>query len=178
MSRPPAPPSAATPQPMRRMRGFEAAAGLVRDPIRAAGEKRGFAVARLLTHWAEIVGDDLAGCTRPVKVGYSRDGMGATLTLLTSGPMAPMVEMQKDSIRARVNACYGYSAISRILLTQTAASGFAEGQAEFRPAPIIAKPAADPAVLAKAAETAGGVQDTGLRAALALLAQNVLTRTK
>ena len=174
MPRPPAP----TPSPTRRMRGFEPAGGLVRDPIRAAGEKRGFAVARLLTHWAEIVGDDLAGCTRPVKVGYAQGGMGATLTLLTMGAVAPMVEMQKDSIRAKVNACYGYSAISRILLTQTAASGFAEGQAEFRSAPKVAKPAADPAVLAKAADTAGGVQDTGLRAALALLAQNVLTRTK
>lgn len=174
MPRPPAPPVNAT----RRMRGFEPAAGLVRDPIRAAGEKRGFAVARLLTHWSEIVGDDLARCTRPVKVGYTRDGMGATLTLLTMGPVAPMVEMQKDTIRARVNACYGYSAISRILLTQTAASGFADGQAEFGHAPKAAPVVADPAVLARAAETAGGVQDTGLRAALALLAQNVLTRTK
>ena len=174
MPRPPIP----TAKPTRRMRGFEPAAGLVRDPIRAAGEKRGFAVARLLTHWAEIVGDDLAGCTRPVKVGYTRDGMGATLTLLTVGPVAPMVEMQKDSIRAKVNACYGYSAISRIMLTQTAASGFAEGQAEFRAAPKVPAVAVDPAVLAKAAETAGGVQDTGLRDALALLAQNVLTRTK
>ena len=174
MPRPPAP----TPKPTRRMRGFEPASGLVRDPIRAAGEKRGFAVARLLTHWAEIVGDDLAGCTRPVKVGYAQGGMGATLTLLTSGAVAPMVEMQKDSIRARVNACYGYAAISRIALTQTASSGFAEGQAEFRAAPKAAKVAVDPAVLAKAAETAGGVQDTGLRDALALLAQNVLTRIK
>lgn len=178
MPRPPAPPVASQPKPTRRMRGFEPAAGLLRDPIRAAGEKRGFAVARLLTHWAEIVGEDLAGCTRPVKVGYSRDGMGATLTLLTAGPVAPMVEMQKDSIRAKVNACYGYSAISRILLTQTAASGFAEGQAEFRAAPQAVKAAPDPATLERAAATAGGVQDTGLRAALALLAQNVLTRTK
>ena len=174
MPRPPAP----TPKPTRRMRGFEAAAGLVRDPIRAAGEKRGFAVARLLTHWAEIVGEDLARCTRPVKVGYAQGSMGATLTLLTSGAVAPMVEMQKDSIRTRVNACYGYAAISRIALTQTASTGFAEGQAEFGHAPKAAKVAVDPAVLAKAAETAGGVQDTGLRDALALLAQNVLTRTK
>ncbi len=171
-------PSAPNPKPIRRMRGFEPAGGLVRDPIRVAGEKRGFAVARLLTHWAEIVGEDLAGCTRPVKVGYSQGGMGATLTLLTSGPVAPMVEMRKDTIRAKVNACYGYAAISRIALTQTASTGFAEGQAEFRAAPAQAKPAPDPAVLANAARTASGVTDSGLRDALALLAQNVLTRTK
>ena len=166
------------PSPVRRMRGFEPAAGLVRDPIRAAGEKRGFAVARLLTHWAEIVGADLAACTRPVKVGYAQGGMGASLTLLTMGAVAPMVEMQKDSIRAKVNACYGYSAISRILLTQTAASGFSEGQATCQAAPAPAPVVADPAILAKAKATAGGVRDDGLRDALALLAQNVLMRTK
>ena len=160
------------------MRGFEPAGGLVRDPIRVAGEKRGFAVARLLTHWAEIVGSDLAGCTRPVKVGYAQGSMGATLTLLISGPVAPMVEMQKDSIRAKVNACYGYAAISRILLTQTAASGFSEGQAEFRAAAKVMPKPADPAALAVAAKTAEGVHDGGLRDALALLAQNVLGRQK
>lgn len=171
-------PPASLPKSTRRMRGFEPAAGLVRDPIRVAGEKRGFAVARLLTHWAEIVGSDLASCTRPVKVGYAQGSMGATLTLLVSGPVAPMVEMQKDSIRTKVNACYGYAAISRILLTQTAASGFSEGQAEFYAAPKAMPKAADPAVLAMAAKTADGVHDGGLREALALLAQNVLSRQK
>ena len=113
--------------------------------------------------------------TRPVKVGYGREGMGATLTLLTTGPMAPMVEMQKERLRERVNAAYGYAAISRILLTQTAATGFAEGQAEFAPAPK-APPRPDPQVLAQAAEATSPVQDPDLRAALAAMAQNILTR--
>lgn len=124
----------ATP-PTRRQRGFEPTGGLLKQQIRSAGESRGFAVARLLTHWAEVAGADLGRITRPVKVGYGREGMGATLTLLTTGAMAPMVEMQKERLRERVNAVYGYAAISRILLTQTAATGFAEGQAEFTPAP-------------------------------------------
>ncbi len=169
MARTPAPP------PTRRQRGFEPTGGLLKQQIRSAGESRGFAVARLLTHWAEVAGEDLARVTRPVKVGYGREGMGATLTLLTTGAMAPMVEMQKERLRERVNAVYGYAAISRILLTQTAAIGFAEGQAEFTPAPKIpAKP--DPVILAKAAETTAPVQDPDLRAALAAMAQNILTR--
>lgn len=164
----------ATP-PTRRQRGFEPTGGLLKQQIRSAGESRGFAVARLLTHWAEVAGADLARITRPVKVGYGREGMGATLTLLTTGAMAPMVEMQKERLRERVNAVYGYAAISRILLTQTAATGFAEGQAEFTPAPKIpAKP--DPVILAKATETTAPVQDPDLRAALAAMAQNILTR--
>lgn len=166
-------PPPATP-PSRRMRGFEAASGLLKDRIRTAGEARGFAMTRLLTHWAEIVGEDIARATRPVKVGYTRDGMGATLTLLAQGATAPMIEMQKDRIRQRVNACYGYNAISRVMLTQTAAAGtfggFAEAQTAFAPPPP------DPAVTARAAVVAEGVDDDGLRAALETLAANVLSR--
>jgi hypothetical protein len=173
MARKPLPP----PSPTRRMRGFEPAAGFVQDPVRAVGESRGFAVARLLTHWADIVGEDLARSTRPVKVGYGREGMGATLTLLTTSSQAPMVQMDLPRIRERVNACYGYAAISRINVTQTAPTGFAEGQVAFTPAPK-AVAAVDPAVAAAAAETADGVQDTSLRAALENLARNVLSRRK
>ncbi|OYX26145.1 MAG: RNA-binding protein, partial [Rhodobacterales bacterium 32-66-7] len=57
------------PSPQRRQRGFEAAGGLVSAPVRAVGETRGFAVARLLTQWAEVAGAELAARTRPVKIG-------------------------------------------------------------------------------------------------------------
>lgn len=173
MSKKPLPP----PSTSRRMRGFESASTFVRDPIRAVGESRGFAVTRLLTHWADVAGEDLSRVTRPIKIGYGRDGLGATLTLLVQGASAPMVEMQKDRLRDKVNAIYGYAAISRIVLTQTAPVGFAEGQAEFTPAPK-APPRIDPQVQAQAAETAAVIGDPGLRAALEALAQNILTRRK
>ena len=105
--------------PGRRMRGFEAASGLLRDKIRSLGESRGFAVSRLLTHWAEVVGDEVAATARPVKIGYGKGGMGATLTLLTTGAVAPVLQMQLPAIREKVNACYGFNAISRIHITQT-----------------------------------------------------------
>lgn len=173
MARSPAPPM----PPSRRMRGFEPAFGLMKAPVRAAGEKRGFAVAKLLTHWADVVGEDIARATRPVKIGYGREGFGATLTLLTTGAMAPMIEMQREQIRAKVNAIYGYNAISRVILTQTAAIGFAEGQAEFTPAPKAA-PDIDPAIRAEASATAAPIRDAGLRAALEALAENILNRRK
>ncbi len=160
----------------RRFRGFEATSGLLRDQIRTVGESRGFAVARLLTHWDEIAGAEMAAITRPVKVGYGREGMGATLTLLTTGANAPMIEMQKERLREKVNAVYGYAAIRHIQLTQTAPTGFAEGQAVFGAAPPKVKAQQDPAVQARAAEAATGVADPGLRTALEQLAQNILTR--
>jgi hypothetical protein len=159
------------------MRGFEPAFGLMKDAVRAAGESRGFAVARLLTHWAEVAGEEMARKTRPVKIGYGKGGMGATLTLLVKASEAPMVQMALPVLKERVNAVYGYAAISHIHLTQTAATGFAEGRAEFTPAPK-AVPAADPATRAKAEAVAEKVADPGLRAALEQLAENILTRRR
>lgn len=165
----------------RRMRGFEAAGGLLRDPIRKAGETRGFAVTKLLTHWAEIAGPDLAPLCRPVKIGYGQGGFGATLTLLASGAAAPLVQMQTDRLRDKVNAIYGYAAIARVRVTQTAAEGFAPGLAEAqRPfgGSNIALPS--PRALARARAVVDGltegVADDGLKSALDRLASNVLMR--
>ena len=157
------------------MRGFERASGLVSGQIRGASETRGFAVSRLLTHWAEVVGPDIAASCRPVEVAYGR-GFGATLTVLTVGAQAPMLEMQKDTICERVNACYGYKAIHKVRITQTAATGFAEGRAQFEAAPKVEKQApVTPAAAKKAAEN---VADEELRLALERLGANVLSQTK
>lgn len=88
-----------------------------------------------------------------------------------------MVQMALPQLKDRVNAVYGYSAISHIHLTQTAATGFAEGQAEFTPAPKPAKHP-DPALTAQAQAVAEGVTDPSLRSALEQLAQNILTRPR
>ncbi|GAB5434229.1 MAG: hypothetical protein EpisKO_35990 [Epibacterium sp.] len=114
-----------------------------------------------------------------MKVGYGRGGFGATLTVLTTGAMAPMLEMQKAALREKVNAVYGYNAISKLHITQTAPIGFADGQVDFRYAPKTRKqeePA--PEDVAAAKETATGVENDDLRAALERLGRNVLTRQK
>jgi hypothetical protein len=161
----------------KRFTGFRRAAQLVARPVREVGESRGFAVSRLLTHWAEIAGEGLATHTRPVEVSYGRGGLGATLTILTTGANAPMVEMQKEKLRERVNACYGYAAISRVRVTQTAATGFAEGQAVFAPAPAPPEPKGPaPEARAAAARVAAPVSDPSLRDALEKLGANVISR--
>ncbi len=160
------------------MRGFEGAGKLVAGDIRKAGEARGFAVARLLTHWAEIAGSEVAAQCRPVRISYGKGGMGATLTLLTTGAAGPMLQMQLPALREKVNACYGYNAIARITLTQTAPMGFAEGQAQFAPAPPRASPALSPDLRARATREAALIRDDKLRAALERLAGNVLSKAQ
>ncbi|NCQ22959.1 MAG: DUF721 domain-containing protein [Rhodobacteraceae bacterium CG17_big_fil_post_rev_8_21_14_2_50_63_15] len=159
--------------------GFKRTSALLQPSIRRASESRGFAQSRLLTHWPEVAGEEIAAISRPVDVTYGRQGMGATLTLLTTGAQAPMLEMQREKLRARVNAVYGYNAISRIRITQTAPVGFAEGQADFIHRPKTAAPRSPaPETAQPAATLVAPVHDDSLRAALESLARNVLTRSQ
>lgn len=158
-------------------RGFSRASGLMQNRIRTASEARGFAVTRLLTHWAEIVGASTAGIATPVNVSYGKGGMGATLTVLTTGAQAPMLEMQKEQIREKVNGCYGYRAISRVRITQTAPTGFHEGRASFAPAPTVPK-GPTPAAKQEAADLSRSIQSDDLRAALAALGANIISKGK
>ena len=158
-------------------RGFKRTASVLGSRIREAGEKRGFAVSRLLTHWDEIAGAEIAAIAHPVEVSYGRQGFGATLTVLTTGAGAPLVEMQKERLRERVNAAYGYNAISRVRVTQTAAQGFAEARARFAPAKA-ARPqaAADPKLSERAGRLAAPVRNEDLRRVLERLGRNILSR--
>ena len=159
-------------------RGFKRTAIVLNDQIKRAGESRGFAVSRVLTHWAEIAGADIASVARPVNVSYGRGGFGATLTVLTTGAQAPMLEMQKERLRERVNAAYGYNAISRVRITQTAPTGFAEGQAMFAPPPKPEAPAPDPKVVTDVGNAVAPVENADLRAALDRLGRHVLSSSK
>lgn len=161
------------PRPNSTTRGFSRAATLMQTRIRQASEERGFAVTRLLTHWTEVVGEATAQIATPVNVSYGKGGMGATLTLLTTGAQAPMLEMQKEQIREKVNACYGYRAISRVRVTQTAPTGFADGRVAFTPA-SKAKKTPSEAVQSTAKTLSDGIESDDLRAALAALGANVI----
>jgi len=158
--------------------GFARAGRLLQGQIRRAGESRGFSVSRLVTHWDEIMGDDIAAISIPVHVRYGRQGLGATLTLLTTGANAPLLEMQKEQIRTKANACYGYNAISKITITQTAPTGFSEGQVAFDHKKKAEPPKLDPALAQAAHKMARDVTDDGLKQALERLGQNVLSKSK
>ncbi|MGR3822605.1 MAG: DUF721 domain-containing protein [Salipiger marinus] len=158
--------------------GFARTSGLLNSQIRRASESRGFAQSRLLTHWEEIAGADIAAIARPVEISYGRGGFGATLTLLTTGAQAPLLEMQKEPLREKVNAVYGYNAIARIRITQTAATGFAEGRVAFGHAPRKPAETHAPEITAEAEGVAGGIADDGLRQALARLAGHVIAKSR
>lgn len=159
-------------------KGFKRTSSLLQSQIRKTSETRGFAQSRILTHWAEIAGESVAAISRPVEIRYGRGGLGATLTLLTTGANAPMLEMQKEQIRERVNAVYGYNAISKLRITQTASTGFSEGQVSFdhRPKGRTDHEPAD--ISPQARQIASDVKNDDLRSALERLASNVYSKSQ
>ena len=100
-------------------KGFLQAGSLLEIGLRQSMAKRGFGESRVLTHWAEIVGADIARIAEPLKLNYPKDGFGADLVVLCVGANAPLVQMQIPDIIERVNSCYGYRAITRVKVTQT-----------------------------------------------------------
>lgn len=160
-----------------KFKGFTQAGRLMQADIRRAGESRGFSVSKLLTHWVEIMGDDIASISVPVNVRYNRQGLGATLTLLTTGANAPILEMQKQRIREKANACYGYNAISKVQVTQTSASGFSEGQVDFAHKNASKKPVPDE-ISDEARGLVDAVGDDELKQALERLGQNIISNAK
>ena len=160
--------------PKTRLSGFRHAGGVLSGRIRGAAESRGFSHAQIVTRWPEIVGPDIARIAEPVKVTYARQGVGATLVVLTKGAFGPELEMQKPRIREAVNAIYGYNAIARVQITQTAGTtGFAEARAPFEAAPNPVTPAKSSAVRA----TVAPIESENLRDALARLGQNIMSKT-
>ena len=90
------------------------------DPmITPSAKARGFAIGRIVSHWHDIVGDMSSWC-RPDAVYFPRDSRtDGTLKLQISSGRGPQAQAMSDVIIDRVNANFGYQAVSRISLVQT-----------------------------------------------------------
>ena len=158
-----------------RKHGFKKASVLLKKNIQKASESRGFAQSRVLTHWSEIVGEEISSVSVPTKVSYKTDGLGATLTILTSGSSGPILEMQKEFIRTKINAVYGYNAVQKIKITQS--SPLALIRKNENPQSVISKKNKRKVEISTSLEKAvNEIDDKNLRQALEELAINVFTK--
>ncbi len=98
---------------------------------RKSFEKYGFSTATLLTDWIIIAGRDLASFTLPERLKWPRNveafedvtddargRPGATLVLRVDGPRAIEVQYQTGQIIERINAHFGYRAVSELRFIQ------------------------------------------------------------
>lgn len=116
----------------RKQASFAKAVGsFVPGLTRKSFEKYGFSTATLLTDWSVIVGRDLASFTLPERLKWPRNveafdevsedargRPGATLVLRVDGPRAIEVQYQTGQIIERINAHFGYRAVSEVRFIQ------------------------------------------------------------
>jgi len=165
----------------RKPKGGARAIGVyVAKALDPAARARGFATTALLSDWPAIAGRELAQFTMPDQVIWPRrreEGVdtparghkaeGATLVLRIEGPRAIEVQHRAGQILERVNAYFGYRAVTGMRFLQAPIR-----RAKPRPAP---KPPLPAYSLPKSA----GIEDEGLARALSRLgagAKGRLTR--
>ena len=72
----------------------------------------------LQARWREIVGENLAARTEPVKLSRPRNGGGAVLELKVDGPAATLIQHQAPELLMRVNLFLGAGAVERLRIVQ------------------------------------------------------------
>lgn len=130
-------------------------------------KRRGLAEARLLTEWASVIGEAVAKQCQPVSL--SRQGV---LHLDVTGGAALELQHAELQVIERINTFFGRSTVTRLHLRQ------APPKRRILTPPEPVPPELDPAEKAAIGETVQGVDDPGLRDALASLGQTLGQRAK
>lgn len=139
---------------------------------RTAIGSRGFAEAGLITHWAEIIGADLARGCQPDQLRFPKgERSGGTLTLRCVGAMALELQHQTPILIERINGYFGYRAVAQLRLVQ--------GSLRRRPQRRVAKlPPLAPADRAATEASLAAVPEGDVKEALRRLGEAIRQRGK
>ena len=96
---------------------------LVNPMIEPSVRARGFILSRLISEWPQIMGDMATWC-QPAELKFAAgDTANGTLKLAIASGRGPEASQQTAIIINRVNAAFGYAAVSRISFSQTLHGG-------------------------------------------------------
>ena len=131
--------------------------------------RRGLTEAGLIADWAAIVGDSLAAECAPQRLVRGADGVGGSLHVRVTGPLALELQHLEPLVIERINGYFGYRAVARLTMHQ---GPLAARHSRRRPP----RPQPDASAEARLAPMLAGVEDEDLRAALERLGRAVLAR--
>jgi hypothetical protein len=107
--------------PPKRPRNAAPLADLVGKTIGEAFARQGFAAVEIVTHWPEIVGEDLAKRSEPMKLTWPRrddpDSVGV-LQVRVEGAYALEIQHLQPVIIERVNRYFGWRCVGRLAIRQ------------------------------------------------------------
>ncbi len=92
---------------------------LVDPMIEPTARMRGFVLSRLISQWNQVAGEMASWC-QPVELKFNRgETSNGSLKLVIASGRGPEAIQQTEVIISRVNATFGYAAISRLSFVQT-----------------------------------------------------------
>lgn len=82
--------------------------------------KKGFVETDILTNWQDIIGEDLANFTSPLKIDFKpQQRLNGILHLeVPSGAFALEIQHKEKIILQKINTYFGYNAVSSIRIIQ------------------------------------------------------------
>ncbi len=105
----------------KRPRNAAPLADLVGKTVGDAFARQGFAAVEVVTHWQDIVGEDLARRSEPLKLTWPRrddpDSIGV-LQVRVEGAYALEVQHLQPVIIERVNRYFGWRCVGRLAIRQ------------------------------------------------------------
>lgn len=149
--------------------GLRALAADLPAVTRTALLRRGFAAARVVSDWPEIVGPALADGSLPERLIRDRHGDGATLVIRVRPAAALELQHWTPQVIERINSRFGFRAVTRLKLMQGPVSP------RHRPPPHRPQ-ALDPAVERQLDAALAPLCDDTVREALRRLGRAVLGR--
>jgi hypothetical protein len=159
--------------PPKRPRNAAPLADLVGKTVGDAFARQGFAAVEIVTHWKEIVGDDLARRSEPIKLVWPRredsDSVGI-LQIRVEGAYALEIQHLQPVIIERVNRYFGWRCVGRLAIRQ----GPVVSQRK-RPAP---RKEPTPEEIGKARAAIGKFEDDALANSVARLGALIKNRPK
>jgi len=157
----------------KRPRNAAPLADLVGKTVGDAFARQGFAAVEIVTHWQEIVGEDLAKRSEPIKLTWPRrddpDSVGA-LQIRVEGAYALEIQHLQPVIVERVNRYFGWRCVGRLAIRQGPVAARRK-----RPAPRK-EPSADE--IEKTRDTIGKFEDEKLAHSVARLGALIKDRDR
>lgn len=160
-------------QPAARRNSSQRLSRLVPPLARKAFRARGFVNEEVVSRWPDIVGPELADCTRPLKLSFGRgERLNAALEVRVAPGFATRLQHDSSRVIDRINAYFGYRAVDRLILRQGPVAAPARPSAPSPSPP----PPLDAATLARLDKISAPVQDEKLRDLLRRWGADILAR--
>jgi hypothetical protein len=143
----------------------------LRQFVKELDAKYGQGAGALTARWREVVGEEIARRTEPVKLVKGRNGAPSSLEIRVAGPAAAIIQHRAHEILSRVNLFLGPDAVQKLRIVQGPLQ-----RTETAPAARRRSAPLDAAAEAKLAEDLAEAPDGRLKDALLALGRGVLKR--